>query len=84
MVQLNNDNILNIQNKLKSLLNTAIILETLYKPIQELVEEKEYTLNEAINAKASADKYIEKYAVFNIRNAVNGIADLLKDNTPES
>lgn len=78
MIQLNQNDVLNLQSKIKGLLNTAVILDTLYKPIEELVEEKKYTINEAINAKAAADKYIQKYASFNIRNAANGIAELIK------
>ena len=81
MVQLDYNDLLDIQEKIKVLLNTAIILDTLYKPIDELIEEKKYTINEAINAKTSADKYIKKYAAFNLRNAANKISNIIQTKT---
>ena len=52
------------------------------KPFDQFVEDKKYTINEAINARESTHKYLDKYGAFmldttvkNIENIINGIED---------
>lgn len=78
---IDNNTIQEIKTKLKNINNVAYILNTLFMPIEQLVEQKHYTTNEAINAKESAQKYIQKYGCFTLNTTVNSIIQLLNDET---
>ena len=66
--------------KLKNIQNVATLMKDYFKPFDQFVEDKKYTTNEAINAKGSTHKYLDKYGAFmldttvrNIENIINGI-----------
>ena len=66
--------------KLKNIQNVATLMKDYFKPFDQFVEDKKYTINEAINAKESTHKYLDKYGAFmldttvrNIENIINGI-----------
>jgi nucleoid-associated protein YejK len=69
-----------ILGKLKNIQNVATLMKNYFKPFDQFVEDKKYTINEAINAKESTHKYLDKYGAFmldttvrNIENIINGI-----------
>lgn len=78
-MELTSDDIFIIEDKIKNINNVLTIMDILNKPLEQLMNEKHYTQNEAINAKTAADRYLHKYGAFTIRMAINGITDVLKE-----
>ena len=71
-----------ILGKLKNIQNVATLMKDYFKPFDQFVEDKKFTINEAINAKESTHKYLNKYGAFmldttvrSIENIINGIED---------
>lgn len=71
-----------ILGKLKNIQNVATLMKDYFKPFDQFVEDKKYTINEAINAKESTHKYLDRYGAFmldttvrSIENIINGIED---------
>lgn len=71
-----------ILGKLKNIQNVATLMKDYFKPFDQFVEDKKYTINEAINARESAHTYLDKYGAFmldttvrSIENIINGIED---------
>ena len=71
-----------ILGKLKNIQNVATLMKDYFKPFDQFVEDKKFTINEAINAKESTHKYLDKYGAFmldttvrSIENIINGIED---------
>ena len=71
-----------ILGKLKNIQNVATLMKDYFKPFDQFVEDKKYTINEAINARESAHKYLDRYGSFmldttvkSIENIINGIED---------
>ena len=69
-----------ILGKLKTIQNVAALMKDYFKPFDQFVEDKKYTFEEAIKAKESTHKYLDKYGAFmlettvrHIENIINGI-----------
>ena len=71
-----------ILGKLKNIQNVATLMKDYFKPFDQFVEDKKYTFDEAVKAKESTHKYLDKYGAFmlettvrSIENIINGIED---------
>ena len=64
-------------HKLKGIQNVATIMNMYFQPIDEMIKDKDYTFDEAINAKRSQEKYLQKYGAFTLNTTVRSIENLL-------
>lgn len=71
-----------ILGKLKNIQNVATLMKDYFTPFSQFVEDKKYTFDEAVKAKESTHKYLDKYGAFmlettvrSIENIINGIED---------
>jgi nucleoid-associated protein YejK len=69
-----------ILGKLKNVQNVATLMKDYFKPFDQFVEDKNFTINEAINAKESTHKYLNKYGAFMLEATVRGIENIINGN----
>ena len=69
-----------ILGKLKNIQNVATLMKDYFKPFDQFVEDKKFTINEAINAKESTHKYLNKYGAFMLEAAVKSIENIINGN----
>ena len=67
-----------IIEKLRAINNVAKIMDTLFKPFDEFKKQKNYTNEEAIKAKESAQQYLYKYGTFTLEKSIEGIRNLIE------
>lgn len=72
------DNKIAIISKLNSIRAFAAILDTIYQPVDEMARERNCSLDEAIEYKTSADKYMKKCGATVIRRTINEVTELIK------
>lgn len=68
-----------ILDKIKNLQNIATLIKEYFMPLDEFVELKHCTTNEAINAKDALQLYINKYAAFMIETTAKGIENIINE-----
>ena len=72
-----------ILGKLKNIQNVATLMKDYFKPFDQFVEDKKFTINEAINAKESTHKYLNKYGAFMLETTVKNIENIINGNFEE-
>lgn len=68
-----------INEKIKALKNLSSLVELYFKPFDQFVENGKYNTNDAIKAKESLHKYLQKYAAFTINTSVQGIQNIVNN-----
>lgn len=70
-----------IANNLMSIKNIGTIIETLYKPLEEVMKEKNLTKEGAIDYKEKMDNYLKKYAALTLKLTAQRIEEVIKSST---
>lgn len=65
------------KNKLNSINSIAIILEALYKPIDDLKKLRNCSNEEAIKHKETADNYLKNYGILTLKENVRQLKEIL-------